>query len=192
MSPPAASPAPWIFWLASQVVHDPPPSPHVKITEGDLRSVQTQPEVPSQEHGLQLNICSFLRSSNFWHRGRCSSLGQRGQASGPSSASSQVWHMGQVTWPLWSIALTSVEQELELWFIRSLLELIDVSLYCVIQVFHLFFPMLNWFLICYCCLVKATPSVIVSPKTLFEQQLFVLPLQHCQTIHNNLVWDIST
>lgn len=41
-----------------------------------------------------------------------------------------------------------------LWFIRSLLEQIDVSLYHMIQNVHLYFPVLNWFLLCDCCLVK--------------------------------------
>lgn len=145
--------------------------------------------VPGQEHGLQLNIWSFLRSSTIWHPGRCSSLSQRGHASGPSSASSEVWHRGQLTRPLWSLALTSVEQEFELWFIRSLLALTDVSLYHVFQIFHLYFPMLNWSLPCCRCLVKAIPSVLVSPKTLLEQPLFVPPQQHCQTTHDNPVWD---
>lgn len=65
MSPPATSPAPWVFWWASQMVHDLPPPLHMKITEGDLRSVQTQPcsciwEYPVRSMDCNLTFGVFL------------------------------------------------------------------------------------------------------------------------------------
>lgn len=148
-----------------RVVRDPPPPPHVKTTEGDLLLPQlgrTHPVKGPDPWSRAWTEILHLQFSgeNPWQWGRFPQPRTERPGVCYSSASSK----GHAPWPLWALVLTSAGQAWALWCVRFLLELIDVYCYHETQNFHLYFPMLDWLLLCYCGLVRATHLVTVSRK----------------------------